>query len=402
MIVMFSQVYDPDPTATAQTMAQIANGLVKQKNRKVMVLCGTEAPSSREMTEEICPEVVRVYCLHLPKDYVPFRALNILSFCFSVLIAGLVKIPRRSVIFSVTNPPFLPWIAKILAWLKGGKCVELSHDVYPDIAVIAGMISRSSFLFWTWNLLNNFFLQQMDVIIAIGRDMKEILDKKVGKSGCDKVTVITNWAGSKDVKTLKKKPSPLIQEWGLKDKFIVQCAGNHGRTHCIETLAKAAAILEKSNPEIYILVIGNGVKVPWLKNWIAKYRPANLAWKPFVPREKLNELLATSDNIAIFGYISGMKGLSAPTRLYNYMAVGSPVIGVCEEGSEFARVLEEEGMGWVTPPGDATMLAEKIRFVHQNQELRLAAGQKAFEAMRHYEFDAKLESIDQLLYNLSR
>jgi glycosyltransferase involved in cell wall biosynthesis len=43
------------------------------------------------------------------------------------------------------------------------------------------------------------------------------------------------------------------------------------------------------------------------------------------------------------------------------MASGRPIIAAAGDTSELARVVVEEKIGWVTPPGDGEALAEAIR-----------------------------------------
>ena len=40
-----------------------------------------------------------------------------------------------------------------------------------------------------------------------------------------------------------------------------------------------------------------------------------------------------------------------PSRTYNTLAAGKPIIGIVDAGSELAQVIQEETVGWVVPPG---------------------------------------------------
>ena len=57
-------------------------------------------------------------------------------------------------------------------------------------------------------------------------------------------------------------------------------------------------------------------------------------------------------DVSILSLESGMLGLAVPSRTYNIMAAGKPVIALVSSRSETAKVVLEEGIGWVIEPGD--------------------------------------------------
>jgi glycosyltransferase involved in cell wall biosynthesis len=63
---------------------------------------------------------------------------------------------------------------------------------------------------------------------------------------------------------------------------------------------------------------------------------------------------------------------SLPTKLFDALSVGCPVV-VSADG-EARRVVEESGSGIAVPPGDAAALAEAIRTLGNDAELRRAYG----------------------------
>jgi colanic acid biosynthesis glycosyl transferase WcaI len=58
---------------------------------------------------------------------------------------------------------------------------------------------------------------------------------------------------------------------------------------------------------------------------------------------------------------TGMEGISVPSRLYNVLAAGNPVLAVAHEASELAQVVRDEHCGWVVSPGDITTMAACVR-----------------------------------------
>ena len=82
-----------------------------------------------------------------------------------------------------------------------------------------------------------------------------------------------------------------------------------------------------------------------------------------------------------------MAGISVPSRMYNMMAVGKPIIGIVDDTSEVAAVIREAQMGAVVPPESPEKLAECIRDLKNDAESREENGRKARETVeRNYSY----------------
>ncbi len=83
-----------------------------------------------------------------------------------------------------------------------------------------------------------------------------------------------------------------------------------------------------------------------------------------------------------------MKGVSVPSRTYNTLASGKPIMAIAEPGSELALVVDEEDAGWVVPPSQPAQLAATILAAAQDPAAALQKGANARAAAeRSYSFD---------------
>jgi len=55
-----------------------------------------------------------------------------------------------------------------------------------------------------------------------------------------------------------------------------------------------------------------------------------------------------------------MAGVGVPSRMYNVMAAGKPILAVTDDDSELALVVREEQIGWVAPPGQPDRIVQAI------------------------------------------
>ena len=79
-------------------------------------------------------------------------------------------------------------------------------------------------------------------------------------------------------------------------------------------------------------------------------------------------------DVALISFVPGMAGISVPSRLYNVLAAGKPILAVADADSELARVVREEQIGWVIEPDDPAGLARAIRDAKDHPEERLEMG----------------------------
>jgi glycosyltransferase involved in cell wall biosynthesis len=247
----------------------------------------------------------------------------------------------------VTNPPLLPFVIWLVCKLRGAKFVLRIDDVYPDMLNVAGMLKTGSFTYRVFEKLNSWVYRGAEQIVVLGRDMRSLVLKKLGNQGHDRVHVIPNWAESDSISPCRREDNPLLQELRLEDKFVVQYAGNMGYSHDIESLVEAAKILSE-NPRIHFLFIGSGVKREWLEEQIKTYRLTNVT---LLDRR--------------------------PSRAYNIMATGKPIIAMGDETSELALVIQEKKIGWIVPPGEVSVFVNAVLEAESNPERLRAMGRCA-------------------------
>ena len=77
----------------------------------------------------------------------------------------------------------------------------------------------------------------------------------------------------------------------------------------------------------------------------------------------LGPMLACS-NATIIAFVDQMLGVSVPSRMYNVMAAGVPLIAISHPQSELSLVTEESDCGWVLPLGNDAALEQLVREIH--------------------------------------
>jgi glycosyltransferase involved in cell wall biosynthesis len=376
---ILSELYHPEETSTGWIMTRIAEGLAGRFD--VKVLCGQPTYSARGTRAPAVEvrggvEIRRCAGSTLDKNRLALRALNLVSLSASIFYQAIRRVRRRDLVLVVTNPPALPFLAAAACWARGASCVLLVHDVYPEALVAAGLIRRGG---WGERLLSSLtrrLYRRMARVISLGRDMSALVAAKAPEAA-GRIVAITNWADDELVRPRPRGENPLIEELGLTAPFVLQWAGNMGRTHALAEVVEAAERCRDRG--IHFLFVGEGAKKPWLEAEVARRRLTNITTVPNQPRTASERFLNACD-VALLTVIPGMAGVSVPSRMYNILASGRPMIAMVDPSTEVARVIAEEGVGWVVPVGDVDRLVAVIEEARSDPSALAAMGANARRA----------------------
>ena len=397
-ITIVTELYYPEETSTGYILTKIAEGL--SNNNKVTVLCsqptysalGIRAPKYERRNQV---DIVRCASSPFNKNKLIYKFINVAVISLSIFLRMLFHVTSKQQVLVVTNPPLLPYLAAFVCWLKGARCILLVHDVYPEVLIVVGMISPNGIVSRIGKFLSKCLYKNFDVIVVLGRDMRALILEKLGIEASKKIVVIPNWSDVSLIIPSEKAGNHLLCELNLNKKFIVQYAGNMGRTHGIEIIISAAEQL-MANKEIHFLFIGSGAKRNWLEGRIKNNLHSNITLLPSKPRDESLIFLNACD-VAIISFMAGMSGISVPSRMYNILAAGKPIIAIADPSSELALVIEEEKIGWVVPPGNKKMLEEVILYAKaNNNELRMMGVKARAVAESKYTLEKILNSYQSL------
>jgi len=375
-----SELYYPEESATGYYVTHIAEGLATSFS--VSVLCSQPTYASRgvkapwqEYRNRV--DIRRCWSTTFSKDKLLPRFANVVTICVSLFMAALRKSRAGDVFLVTTNPPLLPAFISFAAKLRRARCVLLTHDVYPDALASIGGLSRDSFIYRVLKPVGSKTFRSMDMIFVLGRDMEALVKGHLGTTNVP-VKIVTNWADTESIVPLPRMTNPLLRDLGLTDKFVILYSGNMGRTHGIETIVEAARRLRKYS-DIFFLFIGWGAKESWLKSTVAREQLDNILVVPPRLRDDIPISLNACD-LAIISFVSSMAGISVPSRMYNIMSAGKPLLGATDESSELAMLINEEGTGMTVSPDDPQGLADAILALRADREVLNEMGRRARRA----------------------
>ena len=392
-IVIASQHYPPDQSTTAAIMSAISGHLAV--DAPVLVLSGMAGSASVRPDHATQPTVIEV------KNWLPGKAVLIkrgvaeILFMIRIFLALLKRLQRGDVAVTVTAPFMLPYAVVAAARLKRARSVLIMHDLYPDVLVMAGLLKPGSVLTRTIRGMNALMFRALDAVITIGRDTEQLLLRYPGVTP-DKRRFIPNWA------TLTPAVRPIAPDNPYRRsqtaRFIVGLSGNLGFTHDPVIVFEAARLL-RHDPGIHFLLSGWGIGFDRLREMQSQAALPNVSLVDRVADEDLEAFLSAAD-VWLIPYRRNVAGISVPSRFYNLLAVGRPVLIVSECDAEAALTVTEHDVGWVVTPGDAEELARTIRLAASSEDP--ARGERAATIARRFNFAGAMASYSELIQGLLR
>lgn len=392
-----TEVYYPEEISTGYYLTSIAEGLAA--HREVKVLCGQPNYAARGT---IAPkhefrngvEIVRAASTTLDKNVIFYRVINMLTLGASMFLKSLKHFRRGDHVMVVTAPPSLPFTTGLAALMRGAGYTLLLHDCYPEQLIALGT-SKYSLTVKAIDFANRWLFKHPSKIIVVGRDMKELVEKKT--TGFDiPIDVIPNWASLEIIKPTPRNENPLLIELGLSDKFVLLNAGNFGRPTDIETVVDAAEKL-LDRPQFHFLFIGSGAKRKWIEEQIQARKLANVTLLGPRPRDEQIIFLNACD-VGLVTLVKGMWGLAMPSRTYNFLAAGKPILALTENKSEIARVIDEEKVGRYVEPGEPDEMVKTILEMYENRDELQAMSERAYAAaISKYSLQTAVENYRKAL-----
>jgi glycosyltransferase involved in cell wall biosynthesis len=304
------------------------------------------------------------------------RFLDMGSFC---LIAAfrLMLAPKADTVVFLTNPPLFSLLGVAAKRIRKERFVYILMDVYPEIAVQAGIIKNGGIaerlLRWTSRLS----IKTADCVIVLGEDMRDVAIRS-GASP-EKVVVIRNWADPGVIYPVSPQENPFRREWGLDEKFVIEYSGNLGVSHFFEDILAVAEELVPLH-DLRFLFIGGGKRFKEVEQFASERNLSNIILMPYREQSILSQSLSVGD----VHYVSlrpGFEGLVVPSKAYGIMAAGRPIIYQGNTGGEIARMVVQEGIGHVVLPRDRKGLRDAVLGLYHDKEARDRMGRAARVAL---------------------
>lgn len=273
-------------------------------------------------------------------------------------------------LFLVTNPPFNTFVPLFTR----KKYTLLIYDIYPDTLINQHVIGRDSFLGKLWTKRNKKAFGNAKKVFTITNEMKKVVCNYVDES---KVSVVYNWTHNERMVPVNKQDNPFLKSLGLQDKFIIMYSGNMGLTHDIDVLVDVANEM-KDNDAFRFIFIGEGGKKKVVEKKIAEYHLSNCLVLPFQDKDVLPYSMGAAD-IGVITTAREQSGLSIPSKINSFMAVGSILLCIADQNTELGHLVKDNNLGQCFPSSDIVGMRDFIDRAYSDSEYANAIKKKTRE-----------------------
>lgn len=311
-------------------------------------------------------------------DYISFMIAGALAACFQ----------RKPDVVIATSPQFFCALAGwFTATVRRKPFVLEIRDLWPASIVAVGAMRPGLFI-RLMEKLELMMYRHATRIVVVTRAFKRDMVQRGIKA--DKISVVFNGVDPRLFRPMEKSAT-LLDRHQLEGRFVVGYIGTMGLAHDLGNVLKAARQLIPEE-QIGFLFVGAGAEADNVRHTIQNDGVSNARFVAQCPREEIPALLNLCDLCIVPLRNTDVFRTVIPSKLFECMAAGVPVIMSIPEG-EATAIVESTGCGLVVAPEDPAALAAAIERLRAEPQLLQQMKDNCIKA-------AALYSRDQLALDM--
>jgi glycosyltransferase involved in cell wall biosynthesis len=354
-VVLYSS-YPADPRPRRAAEALIEEGA----SVEVICLKETEVEEAQECFNGV--QITRI----------PLRKRRGGKFCYVrqygsfIVQSGIIltcrALEKRYDLVHVHNMPDVLVLSSLVPKLLGAKVILDLHDPMPELMMtIFGLLENSSSV-WLLKNLEKWSVKFADAVLTANEACKSLFASR----GCplEKISVVIN---SPDESIFEQRvPSVRRPEGrGLSRPFVIMYHGSLVERHGLDLAVLALGKIKRSIPEVELRIYGPSTA--FLERVLNSVRQTDLepAVRYLGPKklEQIVEAIRDCDVGIIPNRRSVFTELNTPTRVFEFLSQGKPVVAPRSQG--ILDYFNPQELNFFEL-GDADDLAAKIKYVFEH------------------------------------
>lgn len=321
---------------------------------RVTILCSKGGYSGKGEEEQDVGssdkvEVVRVPTFRFGRRTLIGKLCDYASFYLIAFWYALIVKGKPTCYVSLTTPPYLGVLARLVSKLRRAYHAHWVMDLYPDVMVAHGILNEGSMKEKVLRSLSHwgFGGKRNQGTVSLGPDMAEKIMTGHGVSQCEEIPL---WSGIALDQSAEEMGRLLRKKRGWEEKIVFLYSGNMGLGHRLGefiSLAKENA----HTSQVHFAFYGGGKRRKEVEEVLHRRDGLPLELGDYVPEEQLAGHLLSSD-VHLASLEPSWDGCMVPSKIQGIMASGRPVIFVGSQKSSIGQWILESGSGWVVSPGD--------------------------------------------------
>lgn len=313
------------------------------------------------------------------KKIISYNRKSIISRFFTWSVATiqiyflLIKYKKYEILF-FTNPP----LSYLLSSFIKSDFSILVFDIYPDSLKNFG-IKETHFIYKWWVKQNKKIFSRSKAIFTLSKGMSSCLSQYVSE---EKIHVVPIWSDMDCFRPIPRDQNVFLKKHKLEDKFIILYSGNIGFTHNVETIIELAKELSDYQ-DIFFLIIGDGGKKTILQKRVLEYQLNNclfLDWQP-------SNIVPYSLSCGYIGIVTINENtslLSVPSKTFNLMATGTPLLCIAPQDSELNFLIKKCNNGVCYNKSQLNEMKNFVLELRNNPKQREKIQQNSLSALKDF------------------
>ena len=174
-------------------------------------------------------------------------------------------------------------------WVKHAKYIYNIQDFNPEQVLAVGY-TKSKFVTDAMMWFDKFSCKRSDLVITVGRDLVETVEKRFKGKKVPKTVMINNWIDENEIYPLEESNERVLafkKKYALDGKFVIMYSGNIGLYYDLEKLIE---VVERFKPgtktadgrEVVFAFVGAGSVLDKLVLYVK--RASHVPPQPFMER----------------------------------------------------------------------------------------------------------------------
>jgi hypothetical protein len=286
-------------------------------------------------------------------------------------------------VFLTSNPPTISFIASFIP----NPYSALIYDLYPEGLVQGKFISENSLINKLWSRYNKKFFVKADNVFAITEGIAKGIKRYSPQS---KINIIPVWCESVKGTIHSPQENKFIKKYHLEGKFIVMYSGNMGKVHDLEALVYLAEYF-KDEKDIIFIFSGEGWKKQIINELVFQLNLQNCLILPYQSKDIFSDFLFSA-HIGVVSVAKGAEWVCIPSKTYNLLAYGIPILGITENFSDLSRLIRENHVGESFTSKDIAGMAAFVQSVKEGKENQYS--RNAFKVSEKFTSDNAFRFLD--------
>jgi glycosyltransferase involved in cell wall biosynthesis len=312
---------------------------------------------------------------------------------FILLSASLLawrSLRRRYDLVYIHNMPDILVLSALVPRMFGAKVILDLHDPMPELMTTIFNLDKASLAVRLIGRLEKWSMALADRVVTVNIACKRIF----GSRSCrpEKIEVVMN-SPDEAIFPFRVPYAPIPKT--PNDPFVIMYHGSLVERNGLDLAVSALAQVRESVPSVELRVYGR--KTPFLEGVMDDVRARGLSESVhYLGAKRLEDLASAIDECDV-GVIPNQQNafteINTPTRIFEYLATGKPVIAPSTPGIQDYFTA---GSLFFFESGDAGDLARKMEYVYSHLSEATAVaerGQQVYLAHRWSEEKKKLVNV---------